>query len=95
MEEDDFFERYMRSEENQIQEILYEYKRLHLTMRCVGSSLKIPGFWTEGDDGDTTPYEVRLEELRWQLNALSAMRRTDAVEAANEAIIAKHQNTEK
>lgn len=95
MEEDDEFDQYMRSEEKAIQKILDEFKQVHLTMQCVGRSLKIPGFWTEGNDGDTTWYEIRLEELYWQLDALGAMRRTDAVEAANEAIIAKHKNSHK
>lgn len=92
MEEDEdesYHRRQYEAEMEAIQSKLAQYRRTHLELRCIELRIKIPG--VNPDYSDMEPYQLELEKLGWDLVELGAGRHCDSIEAANEAIIAKHQ----
>jgi hypothetical protein len=95
MEEDEdesYHRRQYEAEMEAIQSKLAEYRHTHLELRCIELGIKIPG--VNPDYSDMEPYQIELEKLGWDLVELGAGRECDSVEAANEAIIAKHQKVQ-
>jgi hypothetical protein len=78
-------------EEKMILRMLAELKQKHLAMLCIESRLNIPAADIADDEDDSTWYEIECERIRWDLESIGALYRSDAIEAANEALIAKHK----